>query len=201
MKKILLITVIILSITGITSIQQKKINKLKNKNQTLHGNVEALIEDCTVYRTNDSMYAASTGILKLELQQYKKWKENDAKLIQNLKIKLKQVENVSTHAAQTDQSIKINLKDTVYVKNKGEESGKKFRYKTPYIKLDGILGKDSIQINMTSYDTLKQVVYRVPKKFLFIKYGTKAIRQEVVSTNPHTRITYTQYIQIKKPEG
>lgn len=37
---------------------------------------------------------------------------------------------------------------------------------------------------------------RVSQRFLFIRWGTKAIRQEVVSSNPHTRIVYTDYIKL-----
>ena len=46
-------------------------------------------------------------------------------------------------------------------------------------------------------DTIKQIVHRVPKKFLFIKYGTKGIKQEVVSKNPHTKIVFTEYRELK----
>jgi len=51
---------------------------------------------------------------------------------------------------------------------------------------------------VTSTDTLRQIVHRVPRRFLFIRWGTKAIRQEIVSTNPHTRIVYTEYIDMRR---
>jgi hypothetical protein len=47
-------------------------------------------------------------------------------------------------------------------------------------------------------DTLVQLVHRVPRKFLFIPFGTKAIRQEVTTKNPHTEITYTEYIVLRR---
>jgi hypothetical protein len=37
----------------------------------------------------------------------------------------------------------------------------------------------------------------VPKRFLFFKYGCKGIRQEILSKNPHSRIVYSQYIEIE----
>ena len=46
--------------------------------------------------------------------------------------------------------------------------------------------------------SLFQVVHRVPKQWLFFRWGTKAIRQEVVSSNPHTKIVYSEYIELKK---
>ncbi|WP_353739197.1 DUF6549 family protein, partial [Muribaculum intestinale] len=60
-----------------------------------------------------------------------------------------------------------------------------------------IRGRD-VELDVVSCDTIKQIIHRVPKKFWFIKWGCKAIRQEVVSTNPHTKITYTEYIELKK---
>ena len=36
-----------------------------------------------------------------------------------------------------------------------------------------------------SVDT-RQAVHRIPRRFLFIRWGTKALRREIVSTNPHT---------------
>ena len=47
-------------------------------------------------------------------------------------------------------------------------------------------------------DTLRQIVYRIPRRFLFIRWGTKALRQRIVSTNPHTRIVAAEYVRIEK---
>ena len=49
-----------------------------------------------------------------------------------------------------------------------------------------------------SADTLRQVVHRVPRRFLFIRWGTKALRQEIVSSNPHTRIIYSDYVKFER---
>ena len=63
--------------------------------------------------------------------------------------------------------------------------------------MNGVLDGDTFSAKIESVDTLQQVVHRIPKKFLFIKWGTKAIRQEVVSSNPHSKIVYTEYIELK----
>ena len=49
-----------------------------------------------------------------------------------------------------------------------------------------------------SADTLRQVVHRIPRRFLFIRWGTKALRQEIVPSNPHTRIVYSEYVKIER---
>ena len=47
-------------------------------------------------------------------------------------------------------------------------------------------------------DTLLQWFHRMPRRFLFIRWGTKALRQEIVSTNPHTRIVHAEYVKIER---
>ncbi|MFR4044610.1 MAG: DUF6549 family protein [Odoribacter splanchnicus] len=41
-------------------------------------------------------------------------------------------------------------------------------------------------------------MHRVPRRLWFIRWGTKAIRQEIISRNPYSRIAYTEYIELKK---
>jgi hypothetical protein len=62
----------------------------------------------------------------------------------------------------------------------------------------GILFGDSLQYAVRTVDTLHQVIHRVPRKFLFIPYGTKAIRQEVWTSNPNTELVYTEYIELSR---
>ena len=67
----------------------------------------------------------------------------------------------------------------------------------PWVAVAGTIRNGMVDLDVASVDTLMQIVHRVPKRFLFFRYGTKAIRQEVVSKNPHTRIVYSEYIELK----
>ena len=64
--------------------------------------------------------------------------------------------------------------------------------------LEGRIEEDSVSCRVESVDTLRQIVYRIPRRFLFIRWGTKALRQRIVSTNPHTRIVAAEYVRIEK---
>ena len=66
------------------------------------------------------------------------------------------------------------------------------------ISVEGRIGRDSAACRIRSVDTLRQAVHRIPRRFLFIRWGTKALRQEIVSTNPHTRIVYAEYVKIER---
>ena len=68
----------------------------------------------------------------------------------------------------------------------------------PWITLRGEIEGDSMQMHIESRDTLQMIVHRVPKKFLFFRYGTKGVRMEVVSQNPHSRLSYPRVIMFKK---
>ena len=68
----------------------------------------------------------------------------------------------------------------------------------PWITLRGEIEGDSMQVHIESRDTLQMVVHRVPKKFLFFRYGTKGVRMEVVSQNPHSRLSHPRIIMFKK---
>ena len=47
-------------------------------------------------------------------------------------------------------------------------------------------------------DTLDQVIYRVPRRFLFIRWGTKEIRQAVSVRDPKSTIVYSEYVVLKR---
>lgn len=68
----------------------------------------------------------------------------------------------------------------------------------PWITLRGEIEGDSMQVHIESRDTLQMIVHRVPKKFLFFRFGTKCVRMEVVSQNPHSRLSYPRVIMFKK---
>jgi hypothetical protein len=66
-----------------------------------------------------------------------------------------------------------------------------------YVRISGCEHNGLFNGNIHTVDTLVQVVHRVPRKFWFIKWGTKAIRQEVVSKNPFSKVVFTEYIELK----
>lgn len=73
-----------------------------------------------------------------------------------------------------------------------------FRWHDAWVSVEGVVAGDSVACRVRSVDTLRQIVHRIPRRFLFIRWGTKALRQEIVSSNPHTRIVYTRYVKIER---
>ena len=73
-----------------------------------------------------------------------------------------------------------------------------FSHHTPWVHIEGEVRRDTLLLDYHSIDTLHQIVHRVPRKFLFFHFGTKAIRQEIISSNPHTKIVYSEYIELRR---
>lgn len=118
-------------------------------------------------------------------------------------IKLRRVESTAKTATATVVELRAKLRDTAIVRETPAgaaviDSMRTFRWRDPWVTVEGLIERDSVACRVESIDTLRQVVHRVPRRFLFIRWGTKAIRQEVMSSNPHTRIVYTEYIEFKK---
>lgn len=157
-------------------------------------NIYALEESITHYQTQLGKQAASIQALRLECDELRHLRQQDAQKIGSLGIKLRRVESLAKSSTTTSVELKSPLRDTVIL----SDSVKEFFWRDNWVEILGRIRKDSVECRLTSHDTLFQVVHRIPRRFLFIKWGTKALRQEIVSTNPHSRIVYAEYIKIEK---
>ena len=158
------------------------------ENRRLVENQTALTADVTRYRTRLGAEAASVQALRLRCGEFETLRAADAEQIRRLGIRLRRLEAAAKAVAVTDAEIRTPLRDTVRM----------FRWRDPWISVEGRIGRDSAACRIRSVDTLRQAVHRIPRRFLFIRWGTKALRQEIVSTNPHTRIVYAEYVKIER---
>jgi len=170
---------------------------LSSENKRLKSNVETLRDGMTSYVVKDSLSAASIERLQLKNAELDAYSQTLADAVTTLGIKLKRVESASQTQTQTEIIVEVPLHDTVYLHDTTVIRAKQFSWRDAWCNIDGIIANDSVACNVTSTDTLIQVVHRVPKKFLFFRCGTKAIRQEIMSSNPHTKIVYTEFVQLE----
>ena len=198
MKTTLSLLAALAVLAGVIALQHRRIQRLRQENTVLNSNVEALMEGARRYRTADSLHAAGVEMLEMRLSEYKKWRQQDAELIESLKIHLRRIESVGRHTTESEYQLAVPVRDTMYLYRDRPDTARTFAYRSPYIDLHGCLERDSVALDFTTRDTLVQVVHRVPRRFLFIRYGTRSLRQEIVSRNPHTQITYTEYIKISE---
>ena len=171
----------------------------KQEKKRLANNQEALLTDVETYKTEAGKNAASVLRLELSKSELEKYNKDLTQTVSDLKIKISRIQSASTTATNTDYSITTPVRDSIVYKDRLiPDTLKSITYNDAWLNVDGTIQKGIFSGNIQSRDTLVQVIHRIPKKFLFFKWGTKAIRQEVTTKNPHSKIVYTQYIELKR---
>lgn len=164
----------------------------------LSANQKALMSDTKYYKTLSGSNAESVQKLTLTKSELENNCTDLTAQLQDMGIKLKRVQSVSSTSTLSDYVIQASLKDSIVYKDRIKYlTLHTIRYSDPWIYLSGVIDSLNFKGNIQTRDTLIQVVHRVPKKFLFFRFGCKAILQDVKCTNPHSTIIYTKYIEIK----
>lgn len=163
-------------------------------NRRLRNNQHALQQGITFYRTKANNYAASVEALSLELDEFRHLHALDAKTIRQLKIRLRDIESFARSITSTTIRDTLILRDTIILSQPLLHASTT----DPHNTISATLQSDTLTLSLSSIDTLHQIIHRVPRRFWFIRYGTKAIRQEVWSSNPNTQLIYTEYIELPR---
>lgn len=170
------------------------IASLRSEGERLRANQRALLTDVEFYRTRANESAASVEVLQLTLNEFREHRAEDAKRIKELGIKLRRAESYAKSASVSSYEERLPLRDTIILR----DTVRIFDGGDAWSTIHGSVKEDTIAYSLHSVDTLYQVVHRVPRKFLFFRFGTKAIRQEIVSSNPHTKLVYSEYVELPK---
>jgi len=172
------------------------LNNTMEEKKRLANNQESLLSDIEYYKTESGKNAASVQKLVLTKSELEKHCQDLTQTVEDLGIKVKRLQSATTTVTKTEVEIRTVVRDSIVYRDRPVVL-KMIKWKDPWIKLDGILDGDDFSAKIQSIDSLSHVAHRVPKKFLFFRFGTKAVRLEVVNKNPHSKIVYTEYIEIK----
>ena len=177
--------------------------KLQEENKRLTNNQAVLLDSVQVYKVADSLNAAKINVLELSLSDYKKYREEDAKLIKKLKAdKLSATASINTI---TTTKIKVQIKDSIIYKDRvvPVDTVKQINFDSKWTSVHGYLANDTVNLDIENREELLVAESFIRKRFIGIKlpiwlfgYKTKSI--DVVSKNPNTKITNLEYIQIYK---
>jgi hypothetical protein len=177
--------------------------KLQKENKRLTNNQAVLLDSMQTYKAADSLNAAKINVLELSLSDYKKYREEDAKLIKKLKAdKLSATTSINT---TTTTKIKVQIKDSVIYKDRvvPVDTVKQINFDSKWTSVHGYLANDTVNLDIENREELLVAESFIRKRFIGIKlpiwlfgYKTKSI--DVVSKNPNTKITNLEYIQIYK---
>lgn len=195
MRKVLVYANIVLVISVL--VLSFSLNNAKEEKKRLTNNQESLLSDIQYYKTESGKNAASVQKLELTKSELEKHCIDLTQTVEDLGIKVKRLQSVANTITKTEVEIQTVVRDSIVYRDRPVNL-KIINWKDPWISLDGVLDGKNFSAKIESIDTLSHVAHRVPKKFLFFRFGTKAVRLEVVNKNPHSQIIYTEYIELKK---
>ena len=187
---------------AVTSLLVYGYGRYRRENRRLTQNQHALAAGIERYRTRLGQEAASVQALRLRCAEFEELRAADAAEIRRLGINLRRLEAAARTATAPSVEIRTPVRDTVVVRLRDtlvvRDTLRLFRWRDAWVRVEGAVTAGSVLCRVESTDTLRQVVHRIPRRFLFIRWGTKALRQEIVPSNPHTRIVYSEYVKIER---
>lgn len=186
-----------LTVTALLVMVGNNRQRLHFENQRLNQNIVALTSDVELYRTQSGESAAEVRSLRLRQSELEQTNEALTDQINQLNIRLRHINSLATAATQTVVEFSTQIPDTV-LHRPVVDTVRLPLYADTWNSVQATLIGDRIEGRFTSVDTLHQVVYRVPHRFLFIRYGTKELRQVITSSNPSTRLVYSSHITIER---
>lgn len=195
MKKIAIY--IILALTAACVGLGIALRKSNSEKERLESNQTALLSQVEYWTTKNGKSAADVRKLTLTVDELKQYNATLKKTADDLGIKLKRVQSASTTGVRTEVKFITQVRDSIVYRDSIIVPVKAFTWRDPWTDVQGVIERDSVDLSVQSVDTLTTIVHKIPHKFWFIKWGCKAIKQTVVSSNPHTKITYTEYIEVK----
>lgn len=184
-------------------VQRTKIEKLTDERNRYRGNTETLLQDVETYKTKDSLNAAKVGVLELKLSEFERYRASDAELIKALQTKNRELERVTTTQMETINELRATVRDSV-VYLPGDTVTTVLRcieYSDKWVDFDGCIKNNTFSGKIITRDSLLITETVQYKRWLGFLWKTKRIKNrefDIVSKNPHTKITGFEVITIEK---
>ena len=186
LSKYLLVAVLLLS--GIVYIQYRRNVHLANERDRYQANNTALLSEVRRMRIDSTT---------LTVEEYKRFRAQDAETIKKLGVKIKNLEAAAKHQLEVEGPIDAVVKDTVFIRDTVPLLRQKVEMITPHIQLTGMIEDSRLKGQIRVPVTLNQAIWVEYKGWWFWK-RVKAIHQSISSDNPYVDIKYTEYIQMQK---
>lgn len=205
MKKYLIIAAIALAVAAVVTIwvQRSRINQLTGERDKYRTNTETLLQDVSRYQTKDSLNAVKVGVLELKLSEFERYRASDAELIKTLQTKNRELERVTTTQMETINELRATVRDSV-VYLPGDTVTTVLRcieYSDKWVDFDGCIKNNTFSGKIITRDSLLITETVQYKRWLGFLWKTKRIKNrefDIVSKNPHTKITGFEVITIEK---
>jgi uncharacterized protein YxeA len=212
MKKII-IKIVIIAVAVIALVFAfSKIHSLKEENARLKSNQDILLTEKEFvmsenqkYKISDSLNAVRVSELELTLKEYKRYRSEDLKLIEQLKAGKSDLQKIITSQYETISTLSAKLQDSIRIDTTTNrvDTLKCFDYKSKWTDVKGYvdLRRDTVKLQINNRESLKVVETVTYKRFLGFLWKTnkaKSRQVDIVSENPNTEIMNCEYIYIKR---
>lgn len=192
--KCLLVAVVLLG--GAVWLQYRYTVRLKSERDRYLSNTTALLSEVKRMQVDSATMALDAKTLQLTLDEYKRFRAEDAATIKRLGIKVKNLEAAARHDMEVTGPIDAIVRDTIIIRDTAPILRQKVEMLTPYIELSGIIEDERLKGSIRIPVTLNQAVWVEYRGWWFWK-RVKALHQTISSDNPYVEIKYSEYIKIK----
>lgn len=169
-----------------------------NEKERYKANQTALLSDVAYYKTENERNVASVRALTLTKNEIETYNKNLAERCDELEISLRRLISANITNMQTDYHLVGELRDSLVLRYNTIDTLRCMDYDDSYLTFSACVDSAGMYVaDIISRDTVTAIVHRIPRRFLFFKFGTKEVRQEVHCANPRTQIITTQYVEKK----
>lgn len=204
---LLLFTAIIFSASIVYCIKScRTIDALKDDINAYQRNERSFIDGIEHYKACNDLACAKVEELELSLSDAKKVIGDDMRIIESLKLKVKDMEQAQKISTKTEFKVVEKLKDTTIIKEREtifRDTIHDVRYVDvvkPYYDVHATIVHDTIEMEVTTRDSLLVIENVTYKRFLGFLWKTKRVKSrtiDVVAKNPNTIIEDVQVVTIK----
>ena len=191
----------VVAILCLFGIQQRQIQRLSGERDKYRDNAETLLGDVEFYRVRDSLSAARVFALELSVNEFERFRADDAALIKQLKARNRDLAAVNKTQSQTIIDLLAIPRDTVIVRDSIQVPAIAVHCGDAWFDFDGLLTKEQFTGTLANRDSLvvaESVKYKRFLGFLWKTHKVEDRRVDVVSKNPHTAILGVEHIVIEK---
>ena len=192
--KCLLVAVVLLG--GAVWLQYRYTVRLQSERVRYLSNTTALLSEVKRMQVDSATMALDAKTLQLTLDEYKRFRAEDAATIKRLGIKVKNLEAAARHDMEVTGPIDAIVRDTIIIRDTAPILRQKVEMLTPHIELSGIIEDERLKGSIRIPVTLNQAVWVEYRGWWFWK-RVKALHQTISSDNPYVEIKYSEYIKIK----
>lgn len=193
---ILLTAILLLSLT--VWFQQRRGARLVKERDKYQMSSDAMLSDLKRWQVDSTTMAVDVKSLRLSVDEYERYRAEDAAKIKQMGVKIKNLEAVAKHNIEVNAPINAIVRDSVVIRDTVPVLVKAVAMNTPHIQLNGIIENNSLIGTVHLPVVLHQAIWvEYKRRWLFWK-KVKAVHQTITTDNPHVQITYSEYIHIQK---